>query len=110
VATHLGSQSGPSEQANTITISGGRLEGNGTIVANVATHTIAPGVASRPSSNGHGRLDFTSTATLQTEVGGGVHPGTEYDLLTEAGTVPLTLRGAECEFGSTALCPLSPTH
>ena len=83
---------------NTITIAGGRLEANGTIMANVAnsgTIAVSPGVAA-----GHwpitGDLTLTSTSTLQIEIGGAIQ-GTNYDFLTEAGTTPLNLsRRIEC--------------
>ncbi|MDQ6654726.1 MAG: PEP-CTERM sorting domain-containing protein [Verrucomicrobiota bacterium] len=76
----------------TITISGGRLEGNGTINANVANSAIiAPGL-SAGQLNISGDLTLTSTSNLQFEIGG-LTPGTQYDVLTEAGTVALNLNG-----------------
>ncbi|MDQ6622325.1 MAG: PEP-CTERM sorting domain-containing protein, partial [Verrucomicrobiota bacterium] len=76
----------------TITISGGRLEGNGTINANVANSAVvAPGLSAGQLSI-TGDLSLTSSSNLQFEIGG-TAPGTQYDVLTEAGTVALNLNG-----------------
>ena len=78
---------------NTITVAGGRLEGTGTITANVANSgTISPGLSAGQLAI-TGDLTLDSTSTLQIEIGG-VSQGTNYDSLTEAGTVPLNLAGA----------------
>jgi hypothetical protein len=75
-----------------ITIVSGRLEGNGTIAARVANSgTISPGLSA-------GRLDITndltlgSTSNIKIELSGTTQ-STQYDLLTEAGTVALNLNG-----------------
>ncbi|HEY2342214.1 MAG TPA: hypothetical protein VGH90_04245, partial [Chthoniobacteraceae bacterium] len=77
----------------TIDIVAGSLEGSGTIASTVTNAgTIAPG------DSGPGKLSITSdlalapTSAIQLEIGGLVQ-GTEYDLLSEAGTTPLTLEG-----------------
>ncbi len=76
----------------TITISGGRLEGNGTINANVANSAIvAPGLSAGQLSIS-GDLSLASSSNLQFEIGG-TTAGTQYDVLTEAGTVALNLNG-----------------
>ena len=78
---------------NTITLAGGRLEGNGTITANVANSgTISPGQSAGQLSI-NGDLTLASTSTLQIEIGG-VNQGINYDSLAEAGTLPLNLAGA----------------
>ncbi len=75
-----------------ITIAAGRLEGTGTIAADVSNSgTIAPGLS--PGSLAiAGDLTLTSTSLIQIEIGGATQ-GTQYDLLSETGTVALTLQG-----------------
>ena len=80
---------------NTITIAGGRLEGNGTIMANVAnsgTLAVSPGVAAGQLAVASD-LTLASSSTLQIEIGGAIQ-GSNYDFITEAGTTPLNLSGA----------------
>ncbi len=81
---------------NTISIVSGRLEGNGTITGNVnVADTISASLAAAPSTGTlaiNGDLSLGSAAKLQIEIGGTTQ-GTQYDLLTEAGTTPLTLQG-----------------
>jgi hypothetical protein len=78
---------------NTITVAGGRLEGSGTITANVANSgTISPGLSVGTLAI-TGDLTLASTSTLQIEVGG-VTQGTQHDFLSEAGTIALNLGGA----------------
>ncbi|HEY4233521.1 MAG TPA: PEP-CTERM sorting domain-containing protein, partial [Lacipirellulaceae bacterium] len=79
---------------NTITVGGGRLEGNGTIMANVAnsgTIAVSPGSAAGtlPIT---GDLTLASTSALQFEIGG-PHPGVDFDTLSEAGSTALNLAG-----------------
>ena len=77
---------------NNIVIAAGRIEGNGTVTANVANSgTIAPGLSAGQLAI-NGDLSFTPSSTLQLEIGG-VAQGTQYDFLTEAGTLALNLDG-----------------
>jgi hypothetical protein len=77
---------------NTINIAGGTLTGAGTIVANVTNAgTISPG-NSAGTLTIQGDLTLGVTADLQIEIGG-LTQSTQYDLLSEAGSVPLTLAG-----------------
>ncbi len=77
---------------HSITIAGGRLEGSGTISANVANSgTISPGLSAGALSIA-GDLTLTGSSTLQMELGG-TRPGVDYDTISEAGTLPLNLSG-----------------
>ncbi|MEX2309339.1 MAG: hypothetical protein WD738_17190, partial [Pirellulales bacterium] len=78
---------------NTISVVGGRLEGSGTIMANVANSaTIAPGLSAGQLAI-TGDLTLASTSTLQIEIGG-ANQGGDFDFLSEAGTQALNLAGA----------------
>ena len=82
-------------RTNTITIGGGELEGVGTITANVAnsaTIAVSPGLSAGQLTI-TGDLTLAATSTLQIGIGG-MHPGTDSDLLSEAGTTALNLAGA----------------
>jgi hypothetical protein len=73
---------------NTITIAGGRLEGTGTIMANVVNSaTIAPGLSAGILTI-TGDTTLTATSTVQIEIGG-TTPGTQYDQLHVAGQLAL---------------------
>lgn len=77
---------------NTITIAGGRLEGNGTVNAKVVSSgTIAPGLAGGALAI-TADLTLNGTSALQIEMNG-VAPGSDHGLLTEAGAVALNLAG-----------------
>ncbi len=77
---------------NTINIAGGSLAGAGAITANVANGgTITPG-SSAGMLTIAGDLSLGVTSDLQIEIGGTVQ-SSQYDLLSEAGSVPLTLAG-----------------
>ncbi|MDQ6860453.1 MAG: PEP-CTERM sorting domain-containing protein, partial [Verrucomicrobiota bacterium] len=79
--------------AQTVTISGGRLEGNGTVNANVSNAgTIAPGLLGAGHLTINGNVTLGSTSNIDIDIGG-VTQGTQYDLLTQVGTVALTLQG-----------------
>jgi fibronectin-binding autotransporter adhesin len=76
----------------TITLSGGRLDGTGTIDANVANAaTIAPGLSAGALTI-TGDLTFASSSQFQIEIGGATQ-GSQYDLLTEGGVAALNLDG-----------------
>jgi hypothetical protein len=76
----------------TITIAAGRLEGSGTVSANVASSaTIAPGLTIG-TLNITGDLTVAAGSDLRFDLGG-LTQGTQYDLLTEAGTTPLSFNG-----------------
>jgi hypothetical protein len=80
---------------STININGGRLEGSGTIMANVsnsATIAVSPGVASGTLAI-TGDLTLAATSTLQMEIGG-ANQSTNFDFLSDAGTSALNLAGA----------------
>ena len=73
---------------NTITLAGGRLEGNGTITANVANSaTISPGLSAGTLAI-TGNLTLAPTSTLQIEIGG-TTPAAQYDQLRVTGQVAL---------------------
>ena len=73
---------------NTITVAGGRLEGTGTIMANVANSgTISTGLSAGILAI-TGDLTLASTSTLQIEIGG-TTPGTQYDQLHVTGQLAL---------------------
>lgn len=73
---------------NTFSVIGGRLEGNGSITANVANSgTIAPGLSAGILAI-TGDVTLASTSTLQFEIGG-FTPGTLYDQLHVTGQVAL---------------------
>ena len=76
----------------TITIAAGRIEGTGTITANVANSgVLAPGLSAGQLTIA-GDLSLTATSDFRFEIGG-LLQGTEYDRLSEAGTVALNLAG-----------------
>jgi len=76
-----------------ILIQGGSLSGSGLIDSTVITSsTIAPGASAGTLFIGRD-LVLSGAPILQIEIGGTAQ-GTEYDLLAEAGTIPLTLGGA----------------
>ncbi|MCX6874648.1 MAG: leucine-rich repeat protein, partial [Verrucomicrobia bacterium] len=90
-------------------IAGGRLEGSGTVGANVTiADTISPGNAVGSLAIG-GDLTLTDLANLQIELGG-LAQGTQYDFLSEAGTVPLTLAGTlDINFTNNFQLAIQPT-
>jgi hypothetical protein len=76
----------------TLTIVGGRLSGTGTITGNVSNGgTLDPGF-SAGTIGVTGNLSLTSTSHYDLEIGG-PNQGSDYDFLSEAGTVQLTLAG-----------------
>ena len=77
---------------NTITILSGRIEGRGTVNAKVANSgIIAPGLSAGTLAIGND-LSLTGTSEIHIEIGG-LAQGTQFDLLTEAGTLALNLNG-----------------
>lgn len=77
---------------STIGILGGLLEGTGIVAANVANSgTISPGLSADALAITRD-LFLTATSDIRIELGGTTQ-GTQYDLLSEAGTIPLTLAG-----------------
>ena len=81
-----------SPTTNTITILSGRIEGRGTVNAKVANSgIIAPGFSAGTLAITDD-LRFTGTSEIRIEIGG-LAQGTQFDLLTEAGTLALNLNG-----------------
>jgi autotransporter family porin len=77
---------------SSIVIVSGSLEGKGTVNANVTNSgTISPGLSAGALSIVDD-LSLTSSSIIRIELGGTTQ-GTQYDLLSEAGTIPLTLAG-----------------
>ena len=78
---------------NTIQINAGTLEGNGSIVANVAiAGVLDPKAGGAAGLAINGDLSLTPTAELRIALGG-TAAGTQYDRVSETGTAPLTLDG-----------------
>jgi hypothetical protein len=78
---------------DTLQLNAGMLEGFGSIVANVSlSGVIDPTVGAASGLAINGDLMFGTNVELRFAVGG-TAKGTEYDFLSEAGTVPLTLDG-----------------
>ena len=71
----------------------GSLEGSGTIASKVTdAGTILPGGSGAGALNITNDLTLAPTSAIQIEIGG-ITQGSQYDLLSEAGTVALTLQG-----------------
>ena len=75
-----------------IVIAAGRIEGSGTVNAKVANSgIISPGLSAGTLAIADD-LSLTGTSEIQIEIGG-LAQGTQFDLLTEAGTLALNLNG-----------------
>jgi hypothetical protein len=77
---------------DTIQLTGGALEGFGNIVANVAIAGVLDPTTGPGGLAISGDLSLGANAELRFTIGGTAQ-GTQYDFLSEAGTVPLTLDG-----------------
>jgi PEP-CTERM motif len=77
----------------TASLSGGQLEGRGTINGRVANSSIiAPGFPTLGALAILHDLTLAETSSLRFDIGG-TSQGTQYDYLTEAGALPLSLDG-----------------
>ena len=77
---------------NTIQINGGTLEGHGSIVARVSASGVIDPTVGTGGLAISGDLSLAATSDFRFEIGGATQ-GTQFDFLSEAGTVALTLDG-----------------